>query len=184
MQFCERHGVQKKFYISYMAWRCLECQKEYGAKYRSERPDKKKASGVKYRIKNREKEKVRKEKYYAENSEKVNAYYAKWAKRNPEKVKAYRAKYFSENSEKYNADIHARIARIAGNGGKYTVKEWNDLCETYNNKCLCCGRSDVKLTVDHVVPLSKGGVNFISNIQPLCGSCNSSKGTKVIDYRK
>jgi len=33
------------------------------------------------------------------------------------------------------------------------------------------------------VPLIKGGSDSIDNLQPLCGYCNSSKGTRVIDYR-
>ena len=49
--------------------------------------------------------------------------------------------------------------------------------------CLCCGKIDVALTMDHVIPLSKGGEHNISNIQPLCGICNSKKNTKAIDYR-
>jgi 5-methylcytosine-specific restriction endonuclease McrA len=67
--------------------------------------------------------------------------------------------------------------------GSFTTEEWYSLCETFGNKCLSCGRPDVKLTQDHVVPLSKGGTNWITNIQPLCGTCNSSKGAKTIDYR-
>ncbi len=39
------------------------------------------------------------------------------------------------------------------------------------------------LTPDHIIPLSQKGPNTIDNIQPLCLNCNSSKGTKTIDYR-
>ena len=33
---------------------------------------------------------------------------------------------------------------------------------------------------DHVVPLSKGGKDFIENLVPCCSSCNSSKGAKIL----
>jgi 5-methylcytosine-specific restriction endonuclease McrA len=50
---------------------------------------------------------------------------------------------------------------------------------------LACGQREpeIKLTIDHVVPLVRNGSHDKSNIQPLCLSCNDSKGTKVLDYR-
>lgn len=30
-------------------------------------------------------------------------------------------------------------------------------------------------SVDHIVPLARGGTNAITNLQPACGACNSSK---------
>lgn len=87
------------------------------------------------------------------------------------------------NPDKVAAQQQRRRARLVGAEGTYTADEWNALCLLYENRCLCCG-VDGRLTVDHVVPLSKGGANSIDNIQPLCGSCNKRKNTKTIDYRQ
>lgn len=57
-----------------------------------------------------------------------------------------------------------------------TIKEWEDLKKRVKNKCLVCCE-ELSLTQDHIVPVSKEGSHSIRNIQPLCRSCNSSKGT-------
>jgi hypothetical protein len=50
-------------------------------------------------------------------------------------------------------------------------------------KCLRCGTKD-SLSIDHIVSLSQGGDNAITNLQTLCTSCNSAKGGATKDYRK
>ena len=64
----------------------------------------------------------------------------------------------------------------------FTLEEWENLKDAYKGCCAACGCSG-RMTIDHVIPLCKGGVNTIDNIQPLCASCNSGKHTRSIDYR-
>lgn len=68
--------------------------------------------------------------------------------------------------------------------GVYTFEEWEELRKKYNYTCPCCGKKEpkIKLTVDHIIPLIKKGLNKISNIQPLCRTCNNKKYTKIIKY--
>lgn len=105
-----------------------------------------------------------------------------WRERNPEKVKSYNDRYRANNLDKFAQYARDRRALKASAQGSFTLEEFKALCEEHNNKCLCCGTMK-KLTVDHIVPLSKGGSHSIDNIQPLCGSCNSKKSDKTIDFR-
>lgn len=88
-----------------------------------------------------------------------------------------------ENPQKMAVQLARRRARKLHAEGSFTAGEFEKLCEEYGNRCLRCGGSEVLLTPDHVVPLSLGGSNRISNIQSLCGRCNSWKNARVIDYR-
>jgi 5-methylcytosine-specific restriction endonuclease McrA len=75
-----------------------------------------------------------------------------------------------------------RTARIFGVPGTITGRQLLRLYAEYENRCVCCGKKG-KLGPDHVIPLSRGGSNFINNIQPMLLSCNLRKGNRSTDYR-
>ncbi len=55
---------------------------------------------------------------------------------------------------------------------------WIRVLDAGGHQCAHCKSPD-SLTCDHIVPLSKGGVNAEWNLQPLCHMCNSLKGATL-----
>ena len=148
-----------------LAQRRAEYNKAYIARKREQIKEQKR----KYRQANIEHFKEADRLYRLRNLEQVTATTKEWRKKNADKVRVY------ENAR--------RAKKMAG--GKVTDKEWQDLKAYYGFKCLRCCRTEpeIRLTQDHVIPISKWGPNTIDNIQPLCRSCNSSKKGKTTDYR-
>ena len=184
----EYFSPEKRTAVGLQAW-CKDCFKAYKKRYREEHKTEELAYQKRRRQEAPERERIRLE---------------RWRKNNPDKVEAQNARHHENSRDKRNAGARERIkalyklfperwrvasekrrARIAGSGGNFTAKEWEALKKKYGYRCLRCGRTEpeIKLTVDHVIPLSKGGSNSIDNIQPLCWSCNSGKRARHIDYR-
>ena len=71
----------------------------------------------------------------------------------------------------------------------FTLDEKEDICAKSGNKCAHCGTpiyAGYQMTVDHFIPLDKGGSNQMINLIPLCKDCNESKDNKLysMDYIK
>lgn len=77
-----------------------------------------------------------------------------------------------------------RRTRLMSADGTHSFEEWEILKAQYDFTCVRCGmrEPEIKLTQDHIIPLSKGGSDNIENIQPLCRSCNSIKNTKDCNF--
>lgn len=91
----------------------------------------------------------------------------KWAIKNRERKRFNNARY---------------MARRKNAEGSHTYEEWLKLKKKYNYKCVSCGSKEPFvgqktefLTEDHIQPLTKGGSDYIDNIQPMCFSCNCKK---------
>ena len=60
-----------------------------------------------------------------------------------------------------------------------TAEDWLEILALHKNRCHYCRKRRV-LTIDHVIPLSKGGKHLKENIVPACRSCNSTKGNRIV----
>lgn len=72
---------------------------------------------------------------------------------------------------------------------KMTERKWFTrdekifILDKSNGKCCRCGKSlniGDGFTVEHVIPISKGGTNEPRNIVALCDKCNSEKGNNIV----
>jgi 5-methylcytosine-specific restriction endonuclease McrA len=164
MKPCVRCGVDER----YADGRCAPCARAGNQRWKENNRDRHRSGSLAWQKANVEARRKTAREWGRKNRSVVSGYRREWRKLNPERHAMHEQK---------------RRAKKACSPGSYTVAEWLALCVSYGEVCLRCGASDVSLTVDHVTPLHHGGSNLIDNIQPLCGPCNSTKGTRSEDYR-
>lgn len=92
----------------------------------------------------------------------------------PDRVRQSNARYAAAHRAAWALRSAQRRARRLGNGGAFTLEEFRAKCELLGGVCVYCGEAR-PLTLDHKVPLSRGGRNDIANIVPACRSCNARK---------
>lgn len=146
---------------------CGECSRLYSIKSFKEDPDRIKENKKRYSIANRDKERAR---------------CKKWRELNVEKYKESQKKWESRNAEKRRLMASHRRAMIAKAGGTYSIEQIQEMLNSQGYTCADanCNKSLTNgYHIDHIIPLCKGGSNYISNIQCLCQKCNTSKGSKM-----
>lgn len=97
-----------------------------------------------------------------------------------EKRLLYASEYGKARPHVGHAASARRKARVVAAGGPgVSSSDWLALCIRHDNRCYYCQQRK-PLTMDHVVPLSRGGQHSIGNLLPACSSCNSSKRTRFL----
>lgn len=186
---CKKCGSTER----YKNGRCTPCQAEYNhlwreknleyqSQWRKNNPEYHIQYQRRWRENNLEKARERQRRWRKDNPEKIAEHDAQYRKRNLKKVKERIRQWKDDNPEKERANSNRR--RAWKNKVVSQTYDFEAICAQYENKCLCCDRGDVDLTVDHIIPISWGGPDIADNIQPFCLSCNSGKGNHhATDYR-
>jgi hypothetical protein len=72
---------------------------------------------------------------------------------------------------------HPEISGVEYQQGElqgYEIREY--LLEKWGQQCAYCGKQNVPLQIEHIVPRAKGGSDRISNLTLACENCNRAKG--------
>jgi 5-methylcytosine-specific restriction endonuclease McrA len=142
-----------------------------------------------------QKQEARKAGRWKEDPEKVNARSRAYKQRNPEKQREITERrresgrtaengkrYRARNPDRARASDVLKQAKRAGAVGVHTEEDLKAIRREQWDCCAACGEFlHGGGHVDHIVPLSKGGTNWPSNIQWLCSTCNLRKSAKDYD---
>jgi 5-methylcytosine-specific restriction endonuclease McrA len=116
--------------------------------------------------------------YYRAHSVAYSEHHRRWRKANPEKIR--------EAARRHNA--RKRAARRAALH-PVTRAQIDARFALWRNRCAFCGvdanhqrnHGRERLTVEHVLALTKGGLDEAANIIPACTACNSSKNNSPVE---
>lgn len=176
--------------------RCRECCAKIAAQYRdptkaaatsarwrAENPERVKASRAKYATANREQMRTKSRARYAANRDAALEYQREWRAAHKADRLDYNRRWREANPEKWNNYGHERRARQ-----RETSVGPIDLKAIWTGQCALCGdpidpslkRPDLmSKSVDHIVPLARGGTHTQGNVQWAHLGCNFSKGART-----
>ena len=94
----------------------------------------------------------------------------------PEREKAKVREWEEANKEHHRVQVNNRTnKRRKAIVGRFSPRDWRRLCIRFDYHCAYCGDKPEQLTVEHIIPISRGGSNWIGNIAPACLACNLEK---------
>ena len=162
---------------------CRQCNKQYHQEYYASHRKEAAAAGLARRLANPERKAMSDARWALANPDKVRANRLRWHERHPGLGVQRAREWAAANPEsaKLSASLTQakRRASKRGGDGHITARQWRAKLDYYNNCCAYCLGKFEKLTMDHMIPLSRGGQHTDENIVPACGSCNSRKSART-----
>jgi 5-methylcytosine-specific restriction endonuclease McrA len=93
----------------------------------------------------------------------------------------YDRAWYQKRGYEIRANNRKMRRQLIRDAGSLTKDEWEAIKADYNHCCAYCGDRPDKLTQDHVIPVSRGGLHTRDNIVPACHPCNASKRDRTPD---
>jgi 5-methylcytosine-specific restriction endonuclease McrA len=179
---CSKCGCPKplsEFYFKRNT--CKKCKIEYSREYRKSHLDQQHKYNRNWRKKHPEQHRVGIIKWQRKHPEQIRLSRVKWRKEHPE-IKSQQYRKYRQTPKGKIRKVNARHNRRAKTKGqKVTLEQWMAIKEQQHFRCYWCKQKfeDKELTMDHVIPLSKGGLHDEGNIVAACRSCNLSKHAQI-----
>jgi 5-methylcytosine-specific restriction endonuclease McrA len=131
----------------------------------------------------KETRKITHEKYRKRNRERLllvnRERMQKWRTENPELAKAMQNKWIQNNKHRFIAYNSKQRARRKSQTSILDIEERLTINEIYKARKRISDCTGIQFHVDHIYPLSKGGVHKLSNLQLLPAIINIKKGNKL-----
>ena len=156
-----------------------EYQKQYYEENKEELLEKQKEYQKQYYEENKEKMNEQSRQYYEENKEERLEYQKQYYEEHKEEIKEYQKQY-NINNPYISFNSHNKRRQLEENQGRGITKEqWYEMMCFFDWRCAYSGEKlNENRTIDHIIPLSKGGENEIWNCVPMFRNYNISKKDK------
>ncbi len=145
---------------------------------------------------NKQSNKERSQRWLAENKEVFREYQKSWEEENKKSRRNYHASWYQNNKERisrnhkewWNNNPHKRrlyknkyYGKIRNQGGEVSPDIIEKLFLIQNNLCYYCEGFLEEFHLEHMVPISRGGLHDDNNLCLSCPPCNLKKHTKTAE---
>ena len=160
--------------------KCIVCVSDYHRSYYVRVRDQKLRRQLQYSSTNRDREKERAKAWRVAHPERVRANNQRRYWSDPEIARKESLARQRRNPDQVRERGRRRKARCrnAARGTMISTDDIRHLFELHGGLCGYCGTNKAN-TVDHMMPIVRGGAHEIENLVPACMGCNASKGRRT-----
>lgn len=156
---------------------CRDCRRAYKREWmrrkRQANPEWARRVDREWREKNPEAALAKDRRFKKKNAAELRAKARERNRANPEPKRASYRKWRQRNRDKELTRLATRRALL-----RDTPELREFISQMLKQPCVYCGSTE-RISIDHVVPLSRGGKHEASNLAPACLPCNASKNNRL-----